>query len=255
MTQEENYCIKLRNVKKSFSKNNAGNDLMSLAGRLLSLKRRKNPKRTVLKDISLDVQRGEFLGIIGRNGSGKSTLLKLIMGTLKPDSGDIHVQGKVIRMALAMGFDAELNAKENIYLNGTVLGLTFKTIGEIFNDIIEFAELEDFVYTPLKFYSSGMRSRLAFSVAVHAQADIFLMDEFFGGVGDEIFRQKSEEIFKKSLVDGRTIIHVSHNVNMLLDHADKVLFLEDGEVKAYGKPDEVIPFYKEYFKQQNQINN
>jgi ABC-type polysaccharide/polyol phosphate transport system ATPase subunit len=252
---KEEYCIEVSNISKSFSKNNSENDLMNFAKSLLLFKRKKSERRLILKNISFKVKPGEFVGVIGRNGTGKSTLLKLIMGTLKPDSGEIITKGKIIRMALAMGFDEELNAKENIYLNGTVLGLTFKHIGTVFNKIIEFAELEDFIYTPLKFYSSGMRSRLAFSVAVHADADIFLMDEFFGGVGDEIFRQKSEEIFKKSLVDGRTIIHVSHNVNMLLDHADKVLFLEDGEVKAYGKPDEVIPFYKEYFKQQNQINN
>lgn len=246
---EQEICIRLEKVSKSFNKANSGNDIVGLVKRIFN-KNRRSTKLQVLKNISFTVKRGEFLGIIGRNGSGKSTLINILMGTLKPDSGTVEVKGRTIRMALAMGFDHELNARENIYLNGTVLGLSFKQIGSIYNDIIDFAELRDFEFTPLKFYSNGMRTRLAFSVAIYAQADIFLMDEFFGGVGDEIFKYKSEKVFHESLIDGRTIVHVSHNVDMLIKYADNVLFLDKGEIKAYGPPEEVVPFYKEYFRKE-----
>ena len=174
--------IEVKNLNKTFRKQNTGNRNLLLT--LFS----KKEKLKVLNDINFEVYPGEFLGIVGRNGSGKSTLLRIIMGTLKGDKGtEVKVRGKMIRMALGMGFDQNLTARQNIYLNGTVLGLSFKKIGELFHAIIDFAELSNFIDTPIKYYSSGMKSRLAFSIAIHAEADIFLMDEFFGGVGDESF--------------------------------------------------------------------
>lgn len=206
-------------------------------------------KIKALSDINLEIRRGEFFGIVGHNGSGKSTLLKIILGAYPPDKGGkVEVHGRIIRLALGMGFDANLSGRDNIYLNASLLGIPFKEIGHKFHEIVSFAELEEFVDTKVKFYSSGMRSRLAFAIAVHAEADIFLMDEFFGGVGDIRFREKSKEVFQQRLVDGRTIIHVSHNLQTIREHCDRVLVLDHGRAVALGKPEEVVEVYRSLFK-------
>lgn len=202
-----------------------------------------------LKGIDFEVYKGEIFGVIGRNGSGKSTLLKIIAGAYPADKGGtLSVNGKLIRLALGMGFDGNLSARENIYLNGSILGLSFKQIGQKFNEIIEFAELENFVDTKVKFYSSGMHSRLAFAIAIHAEADIFLMDEFFGGVGDVRFQEKSAKVFKDAFLNGRTILHVSHDLNSIRAHCNRVLLLNNGEMLALGTPEEVIPIYERLFQ-------
>ncbi len=240
--------IKVENVSKTFYV--AENNQDSIRDRVFNIFK-GNSKREIkaLQNINLEIKRGEFFGIIGRNGSGKSTLLKLIMGAFPPDKGGkITTKGKMIRLALGMGFDPNLSARDNIYINASILGLTFKRIGLIFDDIIGFAELEKFVDTPVKFYSSGMRSRLTFAIAVHAEADIFLMDEFFGGVGDISFRKKSEEVFKNAFLDGRTIIHVSHQMKTIREHCDRVMFLNGGEKIKIGNTNEVLPFYQAQFK-------
>lgn len=243
----EEIVIHLENVSKTFyiredSNSNKNQNLNIFP----FLKHKKELK--ALQNVNLEIKKGEFYGIIGRNGSGKSTLLKLIMGAFPPDKGgEIYTKGKLIRLALGIGFDLGLSARENIYVNGSVLGLSFKKIGRKFNDIIKFAELEKFVDTPVKYYSSGMRSRLAFAIAVHAEADIFLMDEFFGGVGDESFRKKSDQIFKNIFLDGKTIIQVSHQPKLIRDYCDRVLMLDQGEVKMIGKPNEVLTEYSKLF--------
>jgi len=206
-----------------------------------------------LQDINFEVQQGEFFGLVGRNGSGKSTLLNLLIGSIRPDKGSIiKTRGKMIRLALGMGFDGNLSARDNIYINGTILGLTFKRIGLIFDDIIGFAELEDFVDLPLKKYSSGMLSKLKFSIAIHAEADIFLMDEFFGGVGDESFKKKSTDVFKNTFLDGRTIIHVSHQLKTILDHSSRVLVLDRGKQLMVGHPAEALAMYRGLFPKKGQ---
>jgi len=201
-----------------------------------------------LENINFNVQQGEFFGIIGRNGSGKSTLLNLLIGSIRPDKGStVKTRGKMIRLALGMGFDGNLSARDNIYINGSILGLTFKRISLIFDDIIDFAELEKFVDLPVKKYSSGMLSKLKFSIAIHAQADIFLMDEFFGGVGDVAFRKKSEEVFRNTFLDGRTIIHVSHSMKTVEDHCSRVLVLDRGMQIGVGEPREMVDRYNKLF--------
>ncbi len=198
-----------------------------------------------LRDINFEVNQGEVIGIIGRNGSGKSTLLNLVMGSMKPDKGSfIHTKGKIIRLALGMGFDPNLSARHNIYVNGSILGLTFKHIGQIFHQIIDFAGVEDFVDTPIKYYSTGMRSRLAFSIAIYADADIFLMDEFFGGVGDEDFQAKSKKVFKDTFLEKRTILFVSHSMTNIKKFSHKVLLIDRGRQVMFGDPDEVIKRYQ-----------
>lgn len=240
--------IKVEDVSKTFYV--AENNQDSIRDRVFNIFK-GNSKREIkaLQNINLEIKRGEFFGIIGRNGSGKSTLLKLIMGAFPPDKGGkITTKGKMIRLALGMGFDPNLSARDNIYINASILGLTFKRIGLIFDDIIGFAELEKFVDTPVKFYSSGMRSRLTFSIAVHAEADIFLMDEFFGGVGDISFRKKSEEVFQNAFLDGRTIIHVSHQMKTIREHCDRVMFLKKGQVNQIGTVDKILPIYQKEFQ-------
>lgn len=207
---------------------------------------RKNSKKEIkaLENINFKVKKGEFFGIIGKNGSGKSTLLKLIMGSYRADKGsDIKISGTMMRLALGLGFDYNLSARENIYVNGAIIGLTFKEIGEKFYQIIEFAELEDFVDTAIKYYSSGMKSRLAFSIAVHTKADILLIDEFFGGVGDESFKKKSEKVFSSTFLDGRTIVFVTHDLNKIVKYSDRALLLQEGKQVFVGNPVEAVNKY------------
>ncbi len=237
-------AIRLENIRKTFTIFEKQND--SIRNKFFNLGT-PNHRRKIhaLDGINLEVGRGEFLGIVGNNGSGKSTLLKLIMGSILPDKGGkIEVKGKIIRLALGMGFDPQLSALDNVYLNASLLGLSFKKIGEKFEEIIEFAELHDYVDTKLKFFSSGMQSRLAFSIAVHAEADILLMDEFFGGVGDVSFQRKSSEVFKSAFLSGRTIILVSHQLEQIKKYSDRVLFLDRGKMIAVGPPDEIVDMYK-----------
>ncbi len=226
-------------------------EIRSIRGMILNLQDLRHKQHVVkaLNEINFKIHQGEVIGIIGRNGSGKSTLLNLIIGSMKPDkSSYIETHGRIIRLALGMGFDPNLSARHNIYVNGSILGLTFRRIGQIFHDIIGFADLEEFIDTPIKYYSAGMRSRLAFSIAVYADADIFLMDEFFGGVGDENFREKSKKVFENAFLENRTILFVSHSLNNILKFSDKVLLLDRGRQLAFGQPKEVVEQYRTLMK-------
>ena len=240
--------IRLENANKTFTirdtKSNAVNKALV---QILPIGRKR--KIHAVKDVNLEVYKGEFLGIIGANGSGKSTLLHLMSGVYLPDKGGkVTRKGSFIRLSLGLGFDKELTARENIYVNASVMGLTFKKIGRIFNDIIAFSELENFIDTKIKYFSKGMKSRLAFAIAVYAEADIFLMDEFFGGVGDEKFKEKSDEVFNKAFLKGQTIIHVSHNLGTVKKYADRVILMHQGECIAVGTPDEVLETYRKVIK-------
>jgi len=250
MSNNSEISIKVKNLSKSFDFQE--DSISSIKEGLYNIFKRKNNRQLkALNNINFEIKKGEFLGIVGRNGSGKSTLLKLLIGAFRPDKGSIiNINGKILRLALGMGFDGNLSARDNIYINGSVLGLSFKYIGEIFDQIIEFSELHDFIDVPVKHFSSGMKSRLTFSIAMYANADIFLIDEFFGGVGDESFKKKSEDFFKDNFLTGKTIIHVSHSLSNLLKFSDRILYLHKGEMMALGKPEEVIELYKESFKEE-----
>lgn len=244
------YSVEATNLSKTFDYYEE--NIASIREGLYNLVKRKNKKQLIaVNNINFKLKKGEFLGIIGRNGSGKSTLLKLLLGAIQPDKGSyIKSSGRIIRLALGMGFDPNLSARDNIYINGSVLGLSFKKIGEVFHEIIEFSELEKFVDTPVKHFSTGMKSRLTFSIAMHAQADIFLIDEFFGGVGDESFKKKSDEFFKTNFLNGKTIIHVSHSLPNLLKFSNRILYMENGKMKALGDPQQVVEMYKESFREE-----
>ncbi len=206
---------------------------------------KKNTKKEfyALRNINFEVKRGEFFGIIGRNGSGKSTLLKIITGIYQPTSGKITKKGLISPfLELGVGFNPELSARENVYLNGTILGLSKKQIDQRFQKIIEFAELEKFVDTKLKNYSSGMQVRLAFSVAIQADADILLLDEVLA-VGDASFQQKCFDIFRKFKKDGKTIVFVSHDLGSMRQFCNRVMYFKDNKIKMIGDPNEVVDHY------------
>jgi len=198
-----------------------------------------------LKDVSFSVSEGEFLGIIGRNGSGKSTLLKIISNIYLPNKGDIVVNGKLIPfLELGVGFNPELTAKDNIYLNGVILGLTRDQIKSKYSAIIEFSELQGFEETQLKNFSSGMQVRLAFSIAIQAEGDIYLLDEVLA-VGDLSFQQKCFDMFRKLKKEGKTIVFVSHSMGAIEEFCDRVILLEKGSIKEEGKAFGVLQKYSE----------
>lgn len=197
-----------------------------------------------LNHISFDVQKGDILGFIGFNGAGKSTLLKILAGVLTPTTGSVKVVGSIAPLIeVGAGFDPELTARENIYLNGAILGFSKTFIEKKFDSIIEFAELKDFVNVPVKNFSSGMYARLGFSIATAVQPDILIVDEILS-VGDFRFQQKCEERIRKMIEDGVTILLVSHDINMIERLCNKVLWLNHGEMKAFGKAIEICDKYK-----------
>ena len=198
-----------------------------------------------LKNVSLDVQPGDFYGLIGLNGSGKSTLHKVISGVYKPTSGSCTVRGTIAPLIeLGAGFDMDLTARENIFLNGAVLGFTPKYIREQFDEIVEFSELHDFLDVPLKNYSSGMVARIAFAIATITKPDILIADEILS-VGDFLFQQKCEDRMQKLMSGGTTVILVSHSIEQIERMCNKVAWLEHGRIKMNGPTEEVCAAYKQ----------
>jgi len=192
-----------------------------------------------LSDVSFEVKRGEFFGIIGRNGSGKSTLLKILAGIYTTNSGSVEISGRISPfLELGIGFNPELSGRDNIYLNATVLGLTKKQIDEKFDSIVAFSELERFIDQKLKNYSSGMQVRLAFSVAIHANREILLMDEVLA-VGDSNFQSKCLSEFMKYKDQGKTVILVSHDISTIQRYCDRAMLLRNGKIEKIGSPEEV----------------
>jgi ABC-2 type transport system ATP-binding protein len=197
-----------------------------------------------LKDISFEIKRGEFFGIVGRNGSGKSTLLKMLAGIYQPNKGNISVSGRLVPfIELGVGFNSELTGRENIYLNGAMLGFTKKEIDDRYDDIVEFAELEKFMDQKLKNYSSGMQVRLAFSLAIRAETDILLVDEVLA-VGDADFQRKCFRYFKKLKKEKKTVVFVTHDMNAVREYCDRAAFIEKSELVDIGEPDVIARQYE-----------
>ena len=198
---------------------------------------------TPLKDISFTINEGDFFGIVGRNGSGKSTLLKTIAGIYTPNGGNVKVHGSLVPfIELGVGFNPELTGRENIFLNGALLGFSHEEMKSMYSAIVEFAELEDFMEERLKNYSSGMQVRLAFSIAIRAHADILLLDEVLA-VGDEAFQKKCYSYFDKLKREKRTVILVTHDMAAVERFCTKAVFIEDGHVKMIGKPYRIAAAY------------
>ncbi|NQI34503.1 ABC transporter ATP-binding protein [Streptococcus suis] len=197
----------------------------------------------VLKDISFEVEKGDFFGIVGRNGSGKSTLLKIISQIYSPEKGNVSVNGTLIPfIELGVGFNPELTGRENIYLNGALLGFSRPEIDEMYDDIVSFAELEEFMDQKLKNYSSGMQVRLAFSIAIKAEGDILVLDEVLA-VGDEAFQRKCFDYFRKLKEEKKTVILVTHSMDSAKKFCNKAIMLENGKIVLNSTPDEVANYY------------
>jgi ABC-type polysaccharide/polyol phosphate transport system ATPase subunit len=199
-----------------------------------------------VKNVSFDVPKGQMLGLIGRNGSGKSTLLKIIAGVYKPTSGSVHVQGSLAPLIeLGTGFHHDLTGRENILLNGLLMGYSKREMREREQRIIEFAEIGDFIDSPVKQYSSGMYMRLAFSVATEINPEILLIDEILA-VGDALFQLKCFERMQSFREAGKTIMFVSHGMAQVARLCDRVILIDQGTIMADGPPDEVIALYESF---------
>lgn len=237
-----NQSIHIDNVSKVFRLPHERRD--TLKENLLKLgKRRTYEQFNALESVSMGIQRGDFIGIVGKNGSGKTTLLKLIAGIYRPSEGHVRVHGRIAPfLELGIGFQPELTARENIVVNGTLLGLTRQQIRERFDDIVTFAEVENFLDLKIKNYSAGMKARLAFAIAKEADADIYLCDEVLA-VGDEGFQQKCLEVFRQWKQQGKTIILVSHNSQQIEELCNRVVLLENGRLIKDGTPSEVVEAY------------
>jgi len=209
-------------------------------------RRNKRPESFwALKDVSFSMQKGDVLGVIGKNGAGKSTLLKLLTGVLYPDVGTVHVEGKVSSLlSLGAGFLLDLSGRDNIYLNGMYLGLRKKEINELYNQIVSFAELDSFIHSQVRYYSSGMKARLGFSVAVHVEPDVLVIDEVLAA-GDKDFRKKAEEKMREFMQRANAIVIASHNTELLADLCNRCLWIEKGHVRAIGPAADVVREYLE----------
>lgn len=242
-------AVEVKDVTMIF--NMASESLGSLKEYFISLARHKLffEEFRALKNISFDVRRGEVVGLVGTNGSGKSTMLKIIAGVLEPSEGEVKVHGNIAPLIeLGAGFDPELSARENIYLNGALLGYTKEFIDANFDGIIEFAELKDFVDMPLKNFSSGMVARIAFAIATITEPDILIVDETLS-VGDVFFQQKCERRIQHFIESGNvTVLFVSHSMEQVERICQRAVWIEKGDLRMDGPVDEVCKAYHDQFK-------
>ncbi len=217
----------------------------TLKGLVINFNKRGFERQRVLKDLSFTVSRGEFLGILGRNGSGKSTLLKTMSGIYSPDSGTLNINGKLTPfIELGVGFNPELSGRDNVYLNGALLGFSRSEINAIYTDIVAFAELERFMDQKLKNYSSGMQVRLAFSIAIRANTDILVLDEVLA-VGDEAFQRKCYDYFNELKANGKTVILVTHDMGAVQRFCTRAIVLHDGKVLFDGNTESATDVYRD----------
>ena len=240
--------IKVENVSISYQSTLQATP--TLIGTMSRLRRRKKIQRQVraVRDVSFEVPRGTVLGIIGANGAGKSTLVRAMAGILPPTQGRIEVHGRVSTLlALGVGFDRKLTGRQNVLLGGLAAGLDRDQLAAKYDEIVAFAELEEYMDMPMRTYSAGMYGRLAFSVAVNMEPDILLIDEALS-VGDAHFKQKSFAKMRELCDQAHTIVLVSHGMRAMRQLADEVLWLDKGQVRGYGKPGQVIKAYREFMR-------
>lgn len=241
----QDIVINVQNVTKSFKLpiDKASSLKQAIFNRIKG--ERGYVEQTVLRDVSFQIHKGDFFGIVGRNGSGKSTLLKLMAQIYSPNSGSITVNGTLIPfIELGVGFSPELSGHDNVYLNGALMGFSTHEIDKMYDDIVDFAELGNFMEQKIKNYSSGMLVRLAFSMAIRAQSDILLLDEILA-VGDEAFQRKCYAYFAKLKKERKTVVLVTHSMDSVQMFCNKALMLEDGQITVLGKTSEVAKRYRE----------
>lgn len=243
-------AVSIKNLKKYFHLPHEKEDSLKLKI-ITSFKKNRNKghdEYKALNGINFDIKKGEFIGILGRNGAGKSTLLKIIAEIYQPTEGSITVHGKLVPfIELGVGFNPNLSGRDNIYLNGAMLGFSRKEIDDMYDEIVDFAELRDFMDQKLKNYSSGMQVRLAFSMAIRADGDILLLDEVLA-VGDASFQKKCYDYFDSLKENKKTIIFVTHNMTAVKNYCTRAVLIEKGVVKMDGSPEEVASGYEELFK-------
>jgi ABC-type polysaccharide/polyol phosphate transport system ATPase subunit len=205
-----------------------------------------NPPRAkkveAIKPMDFEIYKGECIGLLGRNGCGKSTLIRLLAGVFPTDSGKIDIFCTTLLMNLGVGMSHQLTARENIYVSASVLGLKIKEIDAIFDEIVDFAELRDFIDTKIKYFSSGMVARLGFSIAVNAGADIMFLDEIFA-VGDMKFQEKAIKVFESSWIKGKTVILVSHSMDVVQKYCNRTAFMKNGSLVYFGDTDKAVQMY------------
>lgn len=244
VSTDSNVAVKVEGLHKSFKLplEHSNNLKQTIFNSLRGVKGFKTQK--VLKGINLEVKKGDFLGIVGRNGSGKSTLLKILAGVYYPEKGRVTINGSLIPfIELGVGFNPDLTGRENVYLNGALLGFSNQEIDAMYHDIVKFAELEDFMDQKLKNFSSGMQVRLAFSIAIKAQGDILVLDEVLA-VGDEAFQNKCNQFFKKIKKDqSKTVILVTHSMENVRQYCNRAILIRDGIVEIDGSPEDVANSY------------
>ena len=236
-------AITVKNLSKTFRL--PGERRGTLRERLMKFHQRNEVKaRKTLDDINFEVMQGEFFGIIGRNGSGKSTLLKILAGIYRPDKGsEVTIHGRIAPMLeLGVGFNPELTGRENVFLNATIMGMTRQQVSERYEQIVRFAELEQFMELQVKHYSSGMSVRLAFAVAMQVESPILLLDEVLA-VGDFVFAEKCFAHFEECRRKGRTIILVTHSAESMERFADRAMLIHQSRLEAIGNPHEVLQTY------------
>jgi ABC-2 type transport system ATP-binding protein len=243
------YAIRVEHVKKNFFlPNHKNNSIKQAITQFFKPKERGGRSFSALEDISFNVEKGEFFGILGRNGSGKSTLLKIIAEIYQPTSGKVEHSGKLVSfIELGVGFRPQLSGRDNVYLNGALLGFSKKEIDDMYDDIVEFAELGRFMDQKLKNYSSGMKVRLAFSVAIRARADILILDEVLA-VGDAAFQKKCYKYFDQIKSEGKTVILVTHSMSSVRKYCDQAIVIDGGRVVFEGSGEGAADVYDNLFK-------
>ena len=241
-----NIAVKVDHVSKFFKLPTESTQSLrtSLVNRFRGIKGYK--EQHVLKDISFEVEKGDFYGIVGRNGSGKSTLLKIISEIYIPEKGTVTIDGKLVSfIELGVGFNPELTGRENVYMNGAMLGFSTEEVDAMYDDIVEFAELGEFMNQKLKNYSSGMQVRLAFSIAIRARGDILILDEILA-VGDAAFQEKCNQYFA-SLDKSQTVILVTHSMENVRQFCDRAILIDQGKIIEEGNPEVVADAYLKLF--------
>ncbi|MBS3679303.1 ATP-binding cassette domain-containing protein [Ornithinibacillus massiliensis] len=246
LSEKNNLVVKARNIGVSFETGRQRDDIKSILFSAIKDKGKSESKKKVwsLKDISFDGHQGEILGIIGSNGAGKTTLSKIIAGILKEDKGDINVNGKVTALfSFGMGFNQELTGRENVYLNGMMLGIEKEVINHYIDDIHEFSEIGEFLDQPMKYYSSGMRARLGFSVAAHLEPEVLILDEALN-TGDARFSRKAAEKMKEIVNKAKLVIIVTHGLLYAQRNCDRLMWIDNGKVREIGDPKEIVQKYR-----------